>query len=674
MAFDLDKALYSVNIADSLDDGLLLSLGHKLAEMVEDDDNSRQTWLSDQDEWVKLAAQVREVKDFPWERASNVKYPLVSLAALQFHARALPSLINSSLPVTAKVLGEDPQLLKQARADRVRRYMSYQILDKMEEWMDEMDRMMIVLPIIGLCYKKTYWSDNLQRARSILVLPRELILNYYATDYKRARMSHVLLMDQNELRELQLKGIFLDIDLNAEFKVISGERDDTIGLTPSQSMDKEDTPFEIIESHCWWDLDDDGYKEPYIVTYHRDSRKILRIVARWDEGSVEYSPKGHVVKITATEYFTPFMFFPDPNSSVYGLGYGRILGPTNETVNTLINQLVDAGTLSNLQSGFLARGVKLKGGSTRFKPGEWKIVNTTGDDLRKGVVPMPVRDPSSTLFQLLGMLIDSGQRLSSISDMMVGENPGQNQPATTTMAVLEQGLKVFTGIYKRIHRSLAAEYRKLYSLNFKYFNQEEYQKVLDQVDISPEMLVQLQQQDPQQAQMIMMQMGTQADFAPDGMDITPESDPNFVSDGQKAMKAQALLQKVQMGLPLNIQVVTQQVLQAEGHNNIAALMDVPPSPPPPEFQLEVEKVKIDTERLKLESRALDIEEMKEHYVAVEKLAKAEMEAGRSELLHLESTVEAHMKELGMRDQMEQTAIKRQQVEQQAAQQAASGAQ
>lgn len=647
MAYKIENALYSINIAQDLDEEVLEGMGHRLCDLVNDDDNSRQSWLDDQDEWIKLAAQVRETKDFPWERASNVKYPLVSLAALQFHARALPGLINSSLPVQAKVLGEDPQLLKQARADRVRRYMSYQILDKMEEWMDEMDRMMIVLPIIGLCYKKTYYSDNLGRCKSILVLPRELIVNYHATDYNRARMSHVIMMDQNELRELQLKGVYLDVELTPEFKVVTGVRDDTIGLSHGGSVELDD-PYEIIESHCWWDLDEDGYKEPYIVTFHRDSRKVLRIVARWEDGGVEYTDKGKIAKITPVDYFTSYMFFPDPNSAVYGIGFGRLLGPTNESVNTLINQLVDAGTLSNLQSGFLARGVKLKGGSTRFKPGEWKIVNTTGDDLRKGVVPMPVRDPSSTLFQLLGMLIDSGQRLSSVSDMMQGENPGQNQPASTTMAVLEQGLKVFTGIYKRIHRSLAAEYRKIYKLDYRYLDEQEYQQVLDAGSVPPEIPPNAT---PEQAQMIIMQaqmnpqpLATIEDFAPQGIDIIPASDPNFVTDGQKSLKAQALLQNLGMGLPLNVAVVTKQVLEAQGHENIQDLMNVPPSPPPPEFQLEVEKTKI--------------EAFKAYFDAVKKVAEAEAAEMGQNMETYRGIVDDQVKVIGLQDQLETSKTER----------------
>jgi chaperonin GroES len=650
MAYKIDNALYTTNIAEDLDEEVLTLMGHRLCDLVNDDDMSRQAWLSDQDEWIKLAAQVRETKDFPWERASNVKYPLVSLAALQFHARALPGLINSSLPVQAKVLGEDPQLQKRARADRVRRYMSYQILDQMEEWMDEMDRMMIVLPIIGLCYKKTYYSENLQRCRSILVLPRELIVNYHATDYNRARLSHVIMMDQNELRELQLKGIYLDVDLTPEFKTVTGVRDETVGLSHGGSIDLED-PYEIIESHCWWDLDNDGYKEPYIVTFHRDSRKVLRIVARWEEGDIEYNAKGKISKIKACDYFTPYMFFPDPNSAVYGLGFGRFLGPTNEAVNTLINQLIDAGTLSVLQSGFLARGIKLTGGSTRFKPGEWKVVNTTGDDLRKGIVPMPVRDPSPTLFQLLGMLIDSGQRLSSVSDMMTGENPGQNQPASTTMAVLEQGLKVFTGIYKRIHRSLAAEYRALYKLNYRNLDVQEYQKVLD-AGVEPPQLP--PGATPEQQQMALEQAPPKAtieDFNPEGLDIIPASDPNFVTDGQKSMKAQALLQKVQMGLPLNIQVVTRQVLESEGHENIMELMNIPPPSPPPEFQLEVEKTKI--------------EAFKAYHAAILQVAQAEAAEAGSTLDQYRAVVDDHAKVIGLEDQLKTSEVEREATKKQA---------
>lgn len=578
MAYKIEDALSYINIAEEFDDQELDEIGHRLGDLVDNDDESRQEWLSDQDEWLKLAAQVRDVKTYPWNKASNVKFPLVTIASLQFHARALPSLVNSTTPVRARVIGDDVGGMKQARSSRVETYMSYQILEEMEEWMDEMDRMMMVLPIVGLCYKKTFYSENLGRNKSILVMPRELILNYHAKDYTRARMSHVIMMDQNELKELQNREIFLDVDLQAEYKRVEGARDETIGLSHGGNVSED--PYELVESHCWLDLDEDGYKEPYIVTYHRDSRKILRIVARWDDMGIEYNETGKIIRIEAEEFFTPFIFFPDPNSAVYGLGFGRLLGPTNEAVNTLINQLIDAGTLSNMQGGFLGRGAKLPGGSVRFQPGEWKIVNATGDDLRKSIVPIPANQPSTVLQSLLSLLVDYGQRISSVSEMMAGESPGQNQPATTTMAVLEQGLKVFTGIYKRIHRSLAKEYQKMYKLNSRYLDETKYRDVLDKID-------------PESGEALEASI---EDFEMSSYDITPASDPNFISDGQKSMQANSLLEKAMAGLPINIQEALRMSLEAEGHENIEQLMQVPqqgPSVEEKEFELEIVKTQIE---------------------------------------------------------------------------------
>jgi hypothetical protein len=278
---------------------------------------------------------------------------------------------------------------------------------------------------------------------------------------------------------------------------------------------------------------------------------------------------------------------------VYGIGLGTLLGPTNEAVNTLINQLIDAGTLSNMQGGFLARGAKLKGGSTRFRPGEWKIVNTTGEDLQKSIFPMPVAAPSPALFNLLSMLIQAGERVSAVSDMMTGENPGQNQPATTTMAVLEQGMKVFNSIYKRIHRSLAQEFRIMYRLNFDTLDDELYQTMLDDtIDMG-----QFQGQKPSPEQLQQVQQGVaaenaaatvQEDFESENMDIIPASDPNMVSDATRMLRANDLMEKMAAGLPINPAVVTRKVLEAAGHEDIDELMTMPPAQPSiEEKELEV---------------------------------------------------------------------------------------
>ena len=645
MTYKIEEATYSPNIADMFDEDYLDHVGRKLGESVETDDASRQEWLEDQADWLKMAAQTRETKSYPWFRSSNVKYPLMTVAALQFHARALPGLINSSNPVRARVIGRDPDGEKQRRADRIGQYMSYQVLEEMDDWLDEMDRMLMVLPIIGMCFKKTYYSENLGRIKSCMILPQDLILNYHASDYSRARMSHVMFMDQNELAEYQRAGIFLDVELEkAPQKNVEGPRDEVIGLT--HSAEDDDEPYEIVESHCWLDLDDDGYKEPYIVTYHRDSQKILRIVARWEEDSIQYAKSNRIAKITPIEYFTPYIFLPDPSSPVYGIGFGRLLGPTNETVNTIINQLVDAGTLSNLQSGFIGRGIKMKGGMTRFGPGEWKIVNTTGDDLRNNIFPMPVREPSNVLLSMLQVLIDSGQQISSVSDMMVGENPGQNQPATTTMAVLEQGLKVFSGIFKRLHRSLGKEYKKIYYLNSRYLDEDQYNMVLDEnifdesqlpPDMPPEEVEALRQEAEEEFYTI-------EDFFEDKMDVQPTSDPSMVSNSQRAVKAESLLQKAMNGLPINIEVATKRVLEAEGHEDIQEIMAIPepgPNPDQLQYELDVEKTKIDAFRAYNEG--------------VEKMAKAEAAEAGTQLNEYRGVVDDALKVMGLEKEAQQNA-------------------
>ena len=644
MAYNLEQAVGSINIAEDLEDSVLERIGHELGEAIEADDMSRQTWLDDMEDWLKLASQVRDYKSYPWPKASNVKYPLMTVAALQFHSRAMPGLINSSQPVRARVIGKDPSGEKLKRSNRVEKYMSYQVMEEMDEWVDETDRLLFVLPMVGICYKKSFYSENSARVKSVLVMPQDLILNYHAKDYLRARMTHSFLMDQNEVVELQNQGIFLDIELDAPYKDVEGTRDEIIGLTHAQPTDDE--PYDILESHCWLDLDEDGYKEPYIVVLHRDSKKILRIVARWDAGDIVYSEKGDVVKITPTEYFTPFIFLPDPNSQVYGIGFGRLLGPTNETVNTLINQLVDAGTLSNLQGGFLSRGIKLGGGSTRFRPGEWKIVNTTGDDLRKGIFPMPIREPSGVLFNLLSLLIQGGEQISSVSDIMLGENPGQNQPATTTMAVLEQGLKVFTSIHKRLHRALAKEYKKIYKLNGKYLNVDRYQAVLDEGIVMPEIP---QGMPPQQAQAIMMQaqqqqqeVATIEDFNDENLDIMPFSDPAMASGAQRAVKANSLLEKAMAGLPVNIGEATKRALEAEGHEDIDDLMRMPPPQP-----------SIDQLNFQLDTVKTQIEAFKAYHEAIAKMAKAEAEEVGTQLDTYRAVVDDNIKLFGLEKEMSQ---------------------
>jgi len=283
-------------------------------------------------------------------------------------------------------------------------------------------------------------------------------------------------------------------------------------------------------------LNDDGYPEPYIVTVDLGSQKVLRIVARFDDTTIETNDDGDVIQIRPIQYYTKYDFIPNPDGGFYAIGFGHLLGPLNEAVNSLVNQLIDAGTLSNLSSGFIGKGLRLRMGETRLQPGEWRAVNSTGDDLRKQIVPIPAKEPSTVLFQLMGTLVTSGKELASVAEIFVGKMPGQNTPATTTMATIEQGMKVFTAVYKRVYRALESEFKKLFRLNEVFLNYDTYVAVLDTA-VNP------------------------TDFSAEGYDVCPAADPAAVSQTEKLVKAQALMELLPAGL-LDPMKVIQRLMDA----------------------------------------------------------------------------------------------------------------
>jgi chaperonin GroES len=353
-------------------------------------------------------------------------------------------------------------------------------------------------------------------------------------------------------------GLFRDVEL-AKPQGDSSRKEDTTYEMSEPEMD-DTTPYTLLEQHTFLDLDEVGYPEPYIVTFEEESKTVLRIVARFSNEGLKVSEKGDLIMIKPTQYYTKFGFVPNPDGGFYDIGFGRLLGPLNESVDTIINQLIDSGTLSNLQSGFLGKGLRIKVGEVRFTPGEWKTVNATGDDLKKQIFPMPVREPSAVLMSLLQYLITSGKELASVAEIFVGKMPGQNTPATTTMASIEQGMKLFTAVYKRIYRSLTKEFRKIYLLNREYANPEEYVDFLD----TPI---------------------TQDDFKGPENDISPAADPNASSNQEKQAKIQSLGQLLQLQT-INPMEFTKRFLDAFEVTSPEQLLAQPPQQqgPSPEEQ------------------------------------------------------------------------------------------
>jgi chaperonin GroES len=600
--FKLAEILASDNLAEKLSEHDLDSLGRDVVKTFEDDKRSRYDWEKRTEDAMKLALQVMEEKSFPWPNASNVKFPLITIAALQYHARAYPALISGTQVVKVRTIGDDKQGEERNRARRVERHMSYQVLEEDENWEDQMDKVLITQPIIGCAFKKTYYDVVKNHNISENILAKDLVVDYYTKSLETAsRISHVLYLSKNDIYTRVLNGVYRDVELdNTKRQMQDGltqAKDKAQGLSEPQEND-EDRPQELIEQHRSIDLDGDGYQEPYIVVVDRDSKQVLRLVARFFPNSVKFKGED-ILSITAENYFTKYPMIPSPDGGFYDLGFGSLLGPLNESINTLINQLIDAGTMSNTGGGFLARGIKLRGGTMGFTPGEYKPVDTTGDDLRKGIFPLPVREPSQVLFTLLSLLINYGERIGGSVDILVGENPGQNTPAETSRTMAEQGQKIFSGIFKRTYRSLKEEFRKLYRLNQLYFD-----KRLDLGDlvVLPE------------------------DYTADSKNIRPAADPNMVTDSQKLTQANMVMQRANPMLGYNIREVELYLLRSWKipEEELVRLLPDPQSPdfkPPPILpKIQEAQIKVQGKLKEVQMKAA-IESAKLEIVAKESQAK-----------------------------------------------------
>lgn len=468
-----EATIGSGNLCDKFSEEDLKKIGQWCAECYERDAKSRETWLQRSEGALELAMQVQKEKTFPWQGCSNIIFPLVTIAAMQFHARAYPVIVSGKDVVKCRSFGRDPDGLGMQRAQKISDHMSWQLLEEDGSWEEETDLGLLNVAIVGCGFKKTYYSSEKQHNISTYVHAKDLVFDYWAKSIEGAiTKTHRIPLFRNEIYSRVRSGQYRDIlddswykaDASIPFSAQRAEQDRRDGA--NQPTSNHNTPFSMLEQHCWLDLDCDGYAEPYIITFEEGSSEVVRIVTRFDRmEDVHYNESKQIIKIDAWEYFTKVPFIPSPDGSIMDIGFGVLLGPLNESVDAAINQLFDAGTLANTAGGFLGRGAKIRGGVYEFAPFSWNRVDSTGDDLRKSIYPLPVREPSSVMFNLLNLIIDYTGRISGATEINVGENVGQNTPAETARTMSEQGQKIYTAIFKRIWRGMAKEFRKLYQLN-----------------------------------------------------------------------------------------------------------------------------------------------------------------------------------------------------------------
>ena len=541
------KYIKSVNIAEDLDDELLGKIGMAVVRDFDIDWNSCAEWREQNRRALDLAKQTKEAKNFPWPGAANVKYPLVTVGAIQFAARAYPEIVQGTNIVKTRIVGQDTTGEKAARAIRVSEFMSWQFSEEIGSWDEDTDRLLHILPVIGCLFRKTCWNSIERRNDSVLLLPDECVVHYKTKNLKTCRrISHLLKYYENDVYERISAKTWLDIDLG----------------DPPRTDDDSDTTHDFIEQHRYWDLDDDGYAEPYIVTVHKGTSKVVRIVARFDAEGVEMDAKSNnIIRIAPHQYFVKFSFIPNPDGSFLDIGWGTLLEPINESINTALNELLDAGAMHNAGGGFIGRGINMKGGKLTFSLGEWKTTENTGQALRDNLFPLPTREPSQVLFALLGFLVEAGKDIANIRDALMGEKPGENVSNDLFVSMINQGLKVYNGIFKRIYRSLTQEFKLHYWLNSQYLDPEKYYMVSDNKKIA-----------------------LQKDFQYKDCDVYPVSDPNLSLDIQRIGMAQILINGMQFPgmLPMGI---VKRWLEANRIQNIEEVFD-PNQKPQPNPQVE----------------------------------------------------------------------------------------
>jgi len=549
------------NLAEILDERVLMDLSSELVGYYEDDKGSRQDWEDSYTEGLDLLGIKYESRDEPFRGSSGVTHPVIAEAVTQFQAQAYKELLPSSGPVRTQIVGaSSPEV--EAQSQRVQEFMNFQIMNVMDEYDPEMDRLLFYLPLAGSAFKKIYFDDILDRAVSKFVPADDLLVPYNATDLSSAsRVTHVIRMNTNDVRKNQAAGFYREVDILAygdEDEVRQKERE-LQGIERSGGDDQDCT---ILEVHTDLDLpgfehvspidgEETGIKLPYIVTIDEGSQKVLAVRRNWNEGD-EYYRK--------VQYFSHYKFLP--GLGFYGYGLLHMIGGLGRSATSILRQLIDAGTLANLPAGFKARGIRIRDADEPLSPGEFRDIDVPGGALRESIMPLPYKEPSQTLMSLLGFVVDAGRRFAAITDLQVGD--GNQQAAVgTTVALLERGSKVMSAIHKRLHYAQKQEFRML-------------------ARVFSESLPPMYPYSVYGAEATIKQ----ADFD-ERVDVIPVSDPNIFSMSQRLALAQTQLELAQSNPQMhNLHEAFRRIYQAIGVTNIEALLPTPQPPQPTDPAIE----------------------------------------------------------------------------------------
>jgi len=561
ISFDPSKAMaegsenHFANLAEYLEDDVLGPLGNELKDMFLDYKSSRKDWEQSYTQGLDLLGFKYEERGEPFQGASGATHPVLAEAVTQFQSLAYKELLPASGPVRTQIIGA-PSTAKEQQSERVKEFMNYQLMSEMKEYEQEFDQMLFYLPLSGSTFKKVYYDELLGRAVSKFVPADDLLVPYSATSLEDAdSIIHKINISENDLRKQQVGGFYRDIEVsessNEDDDIAAKERE-LEGIRKSEKSDM----YTLLECHV--DLDLEGFEDsnpetgeateiklPYIVTIEEGSREVLSIRRNYEA----QDPKKKRIN-----YFTHFKFLP--GLGFYGFGLIHMIGGLSRTATAALRQLLDAGTLSNLPSGFKTRGIRVRDEAQSIQPGEFRDVDAPGGNLRESFMPLPFKEPSATLLQLMGIVVQAGQRFASIADMQVGDG-NQGAAVGTTVALLERGSRVMSAIHKRLYNSLKGEFKQLVRIFSLYLPPEyPYDVVGGQ------------------------RMIKQTDFD-DKVDILPIADPNIFSQTQRISLAQTQLQLAQTNPKIhNLYQAYRSMYEAIGIKNVDLILP-PPQPPQP---------------------------------------------------------------------------------------------
>jgi hypothetical protein len=506
-----EETKHMQNLAEKLDDDELARISEDILRLYDEDIASRGDWEKTYSQGMKLLGYQYEEKTKPFRGASGVQVPLLTEAITQFTAQAMKELMPSGGPVRTMVVGKSNRS-RELQAQRVQEFMNYQITTVMREYTPDFDQMLWYVGYGGSAFKKVYYDRNKKRCVSPFITPDNFVMPYNGSSnpWENERCIQVVPMSANELRKNQVSGVYRDIDVAAPAAPNTSDIQDAENRASGFSPNDTDLDYTLLEAHIYYDIpgfeSKDGIKLPYIITLDKDTGHILSIYRNWNEDDDTYTPE---------QYYVHYMFLPGPGCMGYGLVH--LIGNLNRAATAALQQLLDAGTLSNLPAGFKARGLRISDQDNPLQPGEFRDIDAGGADLKSALLPLPYKEPSQTLYVLLGFCIDAGRRLASIADMQVGD--GNQQAAVgTTLALLERGTNVMSGIHKRLHYAQKLEF-ELMAKCFSRSLPDEYPYAVPGADRAVKKL----------------------DFD-DRVDIVPVADPNIFSSAQRIALAQTQLQ------------------------------------------------------------------------------------------------------------------------------------